>query len=246
MSKLRDRIRRTFQRRAAPIGFAPRGRGADAHRYLLVMAEVAGAAEAEAAAAAGADALLHRGGAEGFAAVAAAAGGLPAGARAEAASAADADALIEAGADFLVFDDARTEAAALFREELGHVALLGDRGASDDELRLLQPLDLDALLIPAREGPLSVRDQLRVRRIAELARKPLIAPVSADAAAETLRVWRDAGAPAVLASGADADALARLAAAASAVPAPRARREERPDPLVPAAAPGGHDEDDED
>ena len=246
MSKLRDRIRRTFQSRAAPLGFAPRDRGADAHRYLLVMAEVAGPGEAAAAAAAGADALLRRGGADGFAAFAAAAGGLPAGARVEAARAADADALIEAGADFLVFDDARTEAAALFREELGHVGLLADAEAGDDDLRLLQPLDLDALLIPAREGPLRVRDQLRVRRIAELARKPLIAPVDADAAAETLRVWRDAGAPVVLASGADADALARLAAAARAVPAPRARSTERPDPLVPATARGGHDEDEED
>ena len=244
MSKLRDRIRRTFQRRPGPLGFAPRGRQADDHRYVIVIAEVGDADAASAAASAGVDALLHSEGSDGIAAVIEAAGDLPVGARLEAASAGDADALIEAGADFLVFDDAQTEAAALLRDELGHVGLLGDAGASEEELRLLQPLDLDAILIPLHAGSLSVRGQLQTRRIAELTRKPLIVPVAADATAEALRVLRDAGAPAVLASGAAAD-LEGIVAAASEVPAPRERREERPDPLLPAAAAPADDFDDD-
>ena len=244
MSKLRDHIRRTSQRRPGPLGFAPRSREADDHRYVIVIAEVADADAASAAADAGVDALLHSEGGEGLEAVIEAAGDLPVGARLEAASAGDADALIEAGADFLVFDDAQTEAAALLRDELGHVGLLGDATASEEELRLLQPLDLDAILIPPHTGSLSVRDQLQTRRIAELTRKPLIVPVAADATTEALRVLRDAGAPAVLASGSAAD-LEAVVAAASEVPAPRERREERPDPLLPAVAAHADDFDDD-
>ena len=245
MSKLRDRIRRTFQRRPGPLGFAPRSRQADEHRYVIVIAEVDGADAASAAAAAGADALLHAAGRDGIEAVVEAAGDLPVGARLEAATAGDADALIEAGADFLVFDDARTEAAALLRDELGHVALLGDADASEEDLRLLQPLDLDALLIPGSAGALSVREQLQTRRIAELTRKPLIVPVAAEVSTEELRIWRDAGAPVALAGG-DAADLEAIVAAARDVPAPRERREERPDPLLPSSAAPADDFDEDD
>lgn len=244
MSKLRDRIRRTFQRRPGPLGFAPRSRQADEHRYVIVIAEVDDADAASAATEAGADALLHAGGRDGIEAVVEAAGDLPVGARLEAATAGDADALIEAGADFLVFDDAQTEAAALLRDELGHVALLADADASEEELRLLQPLDLDALLVPPSAGALSVRDQLRTRRIAELTRKPLIVAVTAGVTTEELRIWRDAGAPAALATG-DASDLEGVIAAAREVPAPRERREERPDPLLPSSAAPADDFDDD-
>ena len=245
MSKLRDRIRRTFQRRPGPLGFAPRSRQADEHRYVIVIAEVDGAGAASAAAGAGADALLHSGGRDGIEAVVEAAGELPVGARLEAATGDDADALIEAGADFLVFADARTEAAALLRDELGHVGLLGNADASEEELRLLQPLDLDALLVPASTGSLSVRDQLLTRRIAELTRKPLIAPATADISTEQLRIWRDAGAPVVLTAG-SAGEIEAVVAAAREVPAPRERREERPDPLLPSAAAPADDFDEDD
>ena len=124
MSKLRERIRSTLERRSVPFGFGPRGRGAESQRHVLVLAEVGGAKAAARAAAAGADALLV--GAEDIEAVIEAADGRPVGARVEAATSADTDALIEGGADFLVFDDAQTEAAALLRPDLGHVALLPD------------------------------------------------------------------------------------------------------------------------
>ena len=246
MSKLRDRIRSTLQPRPAPLGFGARTRDDDAHRFVLVIAEVADASAAAAALGAGVDALLYSNGVDGAAAIVEAAGELPVGARLQAASSDAADSLIEAGVDFLVFDDAQTEASALLREELGHVALLADAAASDDDLRLLQPLELDALLVPAREGALSVRDQLLTRRIAELTRTRLIVPVAPGISSDALQVWRDAGAPAVLAPGADASALERLVAATRDVPAPRERREDRPDPLVPAAHTAALEFDDED
>ena len=257
MSKLRERIRNARRPRPAPLGFVHHDRNRAAGRNIVVLAEVADPAAAAAAASAGVDALLYgsgAGGSDGLAAIIEAAPELPVGARIPAATAADAAALLAAGADFLLFDDAQTEATALLDPDLGHVALLaGDlaaANAAEHQLRLLQPLELDGILVPAREGAMTVRDQLVTRRIAELTRKSLIVPVSTDATAGELEVWRDAGAPVVLVpadGGAGADDLARLIATAAAVPAPRERHEERPDPLVPAApAPAFDDEDDED
>ena len=91
-----------------------------------------------------------------------------------------------------------------------------------------------------------MRDQLLTRRIAELARKPLIVPVDASADATQLEVWRDAGAPVAFVAGGDAGAVARVAEAAAAVPPPRERREDRPNALVPATGAGLPDEDDDD
>ena len=89
-----------------------------------------------------------------------------------------------------------------------------------------------------------MRDQLLTRRIAELTRKPLIVPVDGSVDATQLEVWRDAGALVALVAG-DTEAIAAVVAAASAVPAPRERRDERPSALVPAAASGLLDEDDD-
>ena len=242
MSKLRERIRSTRERHSIPFGFALRGQSAESQRQVLVLAEVGGARAAARAVAAGADALLS--GSESIEAVVEVADGRPVGGRVEAATSGDADALIEAGADFLVFDDAQTEAAALLRPELGHVALLPDATAAEEELRLLQPLDLDAILLPSARAAATVRDQLLTRRIAELTRKPLIVPVDGSVDATQLEVWRDAGALVALVAG-DTEAIAAVVAAASAVPAPRERRDERPSALVPAAAAGLLDEDDD-
>ena len=242
MSKLRERIRSTRERRSVPFGFGPRSREAEAQRHVLVLAEIDDAEAAAAAASAGADALLA--GADGIEAIVEAADGRPVGARVEGATSADADALIEAGADFLVFDDAQTEAAALLRPELGHVALLTDAAAAEEDLRLLQPLDLDAILLPSARAAATVRDQLLTRRIAELTRKPLVVAVDGSVDATQLEVWRDAGAFVALVAG-DASAVEAVAAAASAVPAPRERREDRPNALVPSPASGLGDEDDD-
>ncbi|MDE2695809.1 MAG: hypothetical protein OXH97_04745 [Chloroflexota bacterium] len=242
MSKLRERIRSTRERRSVPFGFGPRSREAESQRHVLVLAEVDDADAAAAAASAGADALLA--GADGIEAVVEGADGRPVGARVEAATSADADALIEAGADFLVFDDAQTEAAALLRPDLGHVALLEDATAAEEDLRLLQPLDLDAILLPSARVAATVRDQLLTRRIAELTRKPLIVPVDGSVDATQLEVWRDAGALVALVAG-DAASIEAVVAAAVAVPAPRERREDRPNALVPSPASGLLDEDDD-
>jgi len=120
------------------------------------------------------------------------------------------------------------------------VALLGQE--EDAELRLLRPLDLDGAVVTAPAGPLTVRDQLRLRRTADLVRKPLFARVAQAVDAATLEVWRDAGVAAVLVS--DPALIATVASAADAVPRPRESKERR-EVLVPSVQMPA-DEDDED
>jgi len=148
MSKLRDRIRDMSRRRPTALGFAI-VRGAErSPRQVLVLAEVWDASAASTAVAAGCDALIYGGSLDSLADVVAAADGRPVGARVEAATAADTAAIATAGADFLVFDDQRTDAGALVDTRLGYVAVATDV-TDDAALRLLRPLDLDAVLIAA-------------------------------------------------------------------------------------------------
>jgi len=240
MSKLRDRLRETSRRQASGFGFTATRTAERSVRQVLVIAEVRDAAAAGTAVEAGADVLLHAGAAESLTEVVAAAGGRLVGRLVEAATAADTAAAQEAGAQFLAFDDRRTEAAALLDQRIGYVALLGQE--EDADLRLLRPLDLDGAVVASPSARLTVRDQLRLRRTADLVRKPLFARLSTAVDAATLEVWRDAGVVAVVVS--DPALVSEVARAADAVPRPRESTERRevvvPSVQVPA------DEDDED
>ena len=243
MSKLRDRIRGTSRRRRGGLGFAPSGSDpTDTH--LLVMAQVGNAADASAAVEAGASVVLYVGDLAAVGAIVAAAGDLPVGCRLEAATSEQAATAAEAKADFFVFDDGRASADSLLRRQLGHVLQL-DGDPDEERLRTLAPLDLDAILLPAPPEMLTVRDQLRLRRVVELARAPLVVPAASAGPPSMLEVWRDAGAAAVLVPAGPRDVLAAIVAAANEVPPPRERSDERPDSLVPAAVASLDDEDDE-
>jgi hypothetical protein len=232
MSKLRQRIRDTARHRRAAMGFAP-GADAGAGGHVLVVAEVADVAGTTAVTEAGAGALVFSDPALAKP-ISEAAGEAPGGCRIEDATPEQAEALAEAGADFLIFDDARTAAATLQERRLGRVLML-ETGADEDRLRSLATLDLDALLVTDIAETLTVRDQLALRRIVELTRKPLIAQLSGAVSTATLEVWRDSGMPAVLVPSAPDDLLAKvIAAAAEVAPPPEPPSEERADPLLPA------------
>ncbi|MGE0228936.1 MAG: hypothetical protein AB7I38_09525 [Dehalococcoidia bacterium] len=240
MSKLRDRLRETTRRQANGFGFTAARSTDRAVRQVLLVAEVRDAAGAAAAVSAGADVLLHAGADESFGEVVSAAGGRVVGRRVDAATAADTKAAQEAGAHFLAFNDRDTEAAALLDHRMGYVALLGQE--DEAELRLLRPLDLDGAVVDAPGAQLRVRDQLRLRRTADLLRKPLFVRLTGAVDATTLEVWRDAGVAAVVVS--DPSLLAEVAEAADAVPRPRESGERR-EVMVPAVQVPA-DEDDED
>jgi hypothetical protein len=243
MSKLRDRLRETGRKRRARLGFAI-GASDEGPAHVLVVAEVADAAGASSAVEAGARSLLYSGSPEGAAAVIEAAGDVPVGCRVEAATAEQTAALAAASADFFLFDDDRTTASALLERGLGRVLLL-DGEPDEERLRMLAPLDLDAILLAAPLETTTVRDQLRLRRIVGLARAPVIIPTSGAAPSSTLEVWRDAGAPAILVPADQSDSLPSLLEAAREVRGPRERDEERPDPLLPTPTSASDDDDEE-
>ena len=242
MSKLRDRIREIARRRPAAFGFAAmRAAAQDRPRQILVIAEAAAAAAATTAVEAGADAVLCTGALEALASVVAVAGTTPVGLRIDAASGADATAALAAGADFLLFNDNSADATGVVETGLGYIAIV-ELGADDATIRLLRLLDLDAVLIAAPSERMTVRQQLQTRRIADLARKPLVAHAQAAVPTATLELWRDAGIAAVLVPASTAAAL--LAAAAEVAPPREPKKESRPDAILPA--PRASDDDDED
>lgn len=243
MSKLRNRIRELGRRRPAQFGFTPARTDAPAPRQLLVIADVASAAEAAQAVTGGADAMIYAGGSDSLESIVAAAGTLPVGARLDAATTAGAEAARKAGADFLVFADDRSAAGAIRDPELGYVALV--EGLTDDNLRLLRIVDLDGVLVSTPPAAMTVRQQLETRRVGDLARKPLFARIDAAGAApdaDQLESWRDAGVVAVLAPAA---VLAAVTAAAAAVPAPREPQSSRREATVPVVRPSSLDDEDE-
>lgn len=229
MSKFRDRIRATAGRRGAALGFGALRTEAAAVRYLVVAAQTDSADATRTAIAAGADVIVYTGAITAAADVVSAAGNAPVGVRIEAATAADTAALAAAGVDFVLFDADRTEATALLSNELGHVLLL-PADATEEYLKLLAPLDLDAVAVPEHVAGIPVREQLRVRRIADTVGKPLIVTINGPVDAPTLEVWRDAGGVILLTLGA---LLADTIAAAGRVSAPRKRTPERAEPMLP-------------
>lgn len=247
MSKLRDRIADTRHRRTARLGFATSAAEATRQSGIVVLAEVTDAEAARTAIDGGATALLITidGDAADIRAIVEIAGDAPVGVRREHATASEVSAFVDAGADFLVFDAAQTAADALLETALGHLLLLPD-GASDDELRLLAPLDLDAIALPAPDEAMTVRAQLQMRRVAELTRSRLLVPAAGDIDTRTLEVWRDGGVAIVLVPSSAATSLASTVAAAAELRPPRERSDERPMALVPAAASHADEHDEED
>jgi 2-methylisocitrate lyase-like PEP mutase family enzyme len=246
MSKLRDRIADTARRRTAKLGFATSADAATRQRGVVVIAEVADPDAARTAIDDGATALLLTGDgdASGLRAVVEVAGDAPVGVRHEHATADDVSAFVDAGADFLLFDAAETAADALLDTSLGHLLLLPD-GASDDDLRLLAPLDLDAIAVPAPAEAMTVRAQLQMRRVTELTRARLLVPATGAVDTPTLEVWRAGGVAIVLVPSSEAASLASTVAAAAELKPPRERSEERPMALVPSAGSQAEDEEED-
>jgi hypothetical protein len=216
---------------------------------LLVIAEADDVSSIGRAAADGADGIIFTGTLEQLPHVTDGIGTAILGVRVDSATAQDAAAASAAGADFLVCSDEHTEAAALLDQKLGYVLVapvpiapvLQGPHSDDDALRLLRPLDLDGLVISALPERMTLRQQLHVRRLSELARKPLFVRTEARVTATDLELWRDAGVVAVVTNGYN---VASLVEAANAVPPPRQPRD-RPDPVLPALRASGTEDDEE-
>ncbi len=140
----------------------------------------------------------------------------------------------EVGLDFVVFDSAASAAEALLDEQLGYVLAL-PQDITDTDLRLLESLPLDALLVPPQEF-LTVQGSLALRRFSVLSRMPLLMAIQPSVSAGQLRSLCEAGVVGLVIDGSAGRAVADLRRTIDSLPPPGRRREERAEAILPTAA----------
>jgi hypothetical protein len=240
MTRLTDAIRRSYQTESAGLGFAA---VRTAPRPTMLVALLAPAGAATTAPIVILDGRQREVSAGDVSAAKAANGNAVVGAWPGDPSPAKVTDLIGAGVDFIVFAPDTTPAASLLDESIGYVIAL-PADPSDDFLRSIEPLTLDAGLLAELPQPLTVSAQLAVARNGQLARKALAAPVDASISAQDLECLRGAGVAVLVTT--DAGAVAGLVDAVSKLPPRRRRRDERPTVSLPRANAIAEDGDDED
>lgn len=245
MSKLTDRIRRASRVEPAPLGFAPAARKAPASTLLVAVRLAANEAGKFGDAANKGAAIIILEGSAAKLRETKATGDVIIGLKLEKPDRKEAAAAREAGADFLLIEES-TLAETLLDEKLGFVMSVS-RDLEDNRLRLLGDLNLDALVVAAPEPPVTVARVLDLRRVAGLARAPLLVEIEPDIDASTLQILRESGATGVVVGAAGIGKLSELIERIATLPIRGRRKEEHTDALVPASAQsGGHDDDDDD
>ena len=244
MSKFADKIRRSARLEAQPMGFVTARASADATMVLAAVAKDGRAASDMAGR--GADAVIIGGsGSPATAGDAGQTGTAIAGGWLDGRSEGASKACLEAGYDFVVFDPDKTASTAVLEEGIGYVIMLPN-DVSDNELRAIEGFSLDAVHVGEIKGAMTVRKQMELRRIFSLARKPLMATIPSDISSSELQALRDTNV--LVVSTDSADGVDKLRKLIDALP-PRSRRREdpeRPIAMVPRAAPGGEEGDDDD
>ena len=241
MSKLAERIRKVLRVDSPPMGFGAVARTSNPSLLLVALLPSLSPEAAREAVARGADACLLAASDvkdQEVKAVIEALGEVPCGLRLGRVDGDIAGHASELGVDYAVFDPEAALATTLLASGLGHVLALKD-DLEDVYLRTLEALPLDAILVPQRKGPLTVRQQMELQRISGLARKPLILAVSPQVAGSELEVLREAAVVAVAVeaeSKGALDALASLRKVIDELPPRRFRREERGEALLPRVA----------
>ena len=173
MGKLLDKLNQVAASGGARLGFAA-GAG-EARGQLAIVAVLADPARAADAVERGADALIMSGKQD-----ADAAGGVPVGA------------MDDAGRDFVVLKIASALGTALDGETDAVLAL--DADTSDDLLRALEALPVDAVAVEIPASPSSLQDLLLLYRAARATGKPLLAWTLSPPGRDALTAIRDAGA----------------------------------------------------
>ncbi len=168
---------------------------------------------------------------------------LPIGVRTTAASRQNVASCREAGVDFVVLEPG-SMAESLLEHNIGVVMALSSE-PDDATLRLLGELGLDALMIPAPQAPLTVERLLSLRRLASLARTPLLTEVAPDIDASQLHVLRESGVLGVIIGAPSLGKLESLRQRIATLPARGHGREEHAEALIPAQALAGADHEDE-
>ena len=251
MAKLADLIQRASFSKSAPLGFAATRTKATPSMIIVAQISKGWKAAADDAVAAGASVLLLSGDPKesDLKAATNAAAGNPCGLIP--ADATKLDALSDNGIDFVVLDG-NAPASALQTEDLTFLLKVSE-DISDIQLRTVEPLPVDALVLDTPPGVFTIGRQMELQRITGLARKPMLMSPAADVSREDLLSLRDSGvlflAVDMGASGA-AKTVAQLAKLVEALPSRRARpRGEKGEVSLPTPTPSQsheeHDDDDE-
>ncbi len=244
MSKLADLMRRASRPETAPIGFAAAAARQKAPTLLcLVRLDGNEAGKAPEAVDKGADAVIVDGlDARKVKDIATKTGESALGVRVQKAGREATASLREAGADFVLFDLQSAMADTLLEEKIGLVLELPVE-TEDMTLRLLGDLGLEAVVAPSPQSPLTVRQLLDLRRIAVLARTPVLVEVKPDAEASQLQALRESGVTGVIVDWSGAGKLSALKQRIAELPPRGRRREERAEALLPTGVGAGHSPD---
>lgn len=177
------------------------------------------------------------------------------GAQAASLSAESAAAWREAGADPLVFSLADTALGAVTSKDAARV-LVVDSGLSPEELRDINPLPVDAVLVtlPGNPSGWTLQDLSAVARVSGRVGKHMLVEISGPPDGDTLESLRNAGvAGLVIGLSAGEDAIKELKEALVNMPRPGADRRSRSNAILPGSvyaarrpAPAEDDPDDDD
>jgi hypothetical protein len=238
MSKLSERIRSAARSVPAPFGFGAAMAPAKTPSMLIVVRLAANESGKSAdAGKAGADAIIVAGDP-----AKAKANGAILGAALDKTDRNAATAAREAGVDFLLLDPATALAEAMLDQKLGYVLQLNEP-LDDTRTRIVGDLNLDAIIIPSPPPPVTLAQLLEIRRVAGLARTPLLIQADAGIDASLLQVLRDSGAAGIVVDASGIGKLSQLKERIAGLPAAGRRHEERAEVTVSANAVAGHGDD---
>lgn len=254
MSKLSERLRRAQRGSTAAIGFGTAAAAATKVAPLLLLARLSPGdlPGATAAVASGADALIFVGGLPSAEVRSALAEGpqIPWGLTSGDALSSSIEEVKEASADFVIVSAAKGRASWMNAEKGPGWGLEVSLDWADSLLRAVDSLPLDVVYLAEAlpSDQLSVEQALRLRRVAQLAQRPLLVPLEGSWGSADLQALMATGALGVVAEG-DA-ALKELRPLLDQLPA-RGRRPgghmeaalPRPPEALASAPPNEEDED---
>ncbi len=161
----------------------------------------------------------------------------------------------EAGADPIVFSLAGTELGAVTSKDTARV-LVVDTGASAEDLRDINPLPVDAVLVslPGEPDSWTLQDLLAVARVSSRVGKYVLAEVEGAPGEEALEALRNAGVVGLVVKlSMGEDAIGGLKDALLNMPRPGSDRRRRSNAILPGSvyaarrpAPAEEDPDDDD
>lgn len=248
MAKLPDLIQRATRPTTAPLGFASARTKAASSMIIVAQISAGWKAAAGDAIAAGAGVVLLSGSPKEADIKAAAAGAAdnPCGLIAD--DTATLDTLGKNGIDFVVLDS-ETPASALQIEGLTFLLQVSEH-LSDVQLRTIDSMPVEALVLESPPGTLTIGRQMELQRIAGLARRPMLMSPAAGISRDDLLSLRDSGVILLavdMASSGAAKTLAQLVELVEALPPRRSRpRGEKGEVSLPTPSRSHEEHDEED